>query len=736
MAALPLAIALIMCRTPVKAAVILDAAAVSEKEVSLTVPASNLVDLALVRAEEPGEEVNLALSPFHDELGNSVTVELVVPSQPELSKSARQPKVKFPNEEELLPIQLSVPKPPTAGKYSGNLIFIRKGKAPVVWKITLTRGTHQPATLVVDPSTVPPLTVTLPMFPGYSQRDEASVPVTLRDKTRQWGIEGLFVSLEQVTKAPPAGFDLERNATFELNGKAVKSFAVPPVAPNDDRSIPEGGQALVRVGLHALEAGEYNLTLGFHALNSADDGQRLVLTLQVRDSYWWAALALAGALVFSFASTKGLGFRRQRLTLLKKISDLGAGWLRNEPFILPVVSARAVLRQSEDLTRALWLASPDEIETRLTRVSGTLGVLDQARQLREAINQAEFHGDQRQWDPLVATRARAALDGIVAGLSGGDLGAQVVQQVKEKLTNLSGWLDSNKLEALYWADVKGDVTSLLKEVVPGAIANDAARTEIQKLVGLLATTQTQDPLDFAGKISVERAYARLKILWERRSAAEFVELIELQRSGQPLEVLFEKADDAAWTRLRTAQQEGGLRILVPQTNGPDPIEAYDPIRFKLSTGDPDLNETYLVKHGLQYEWAMALQGKKKKAATLTPMSAEPNIVQYSPWSGTLTPSVTVQRGAEVVHAAGKPLPIAPSKDFRLREGFEAMEVLSFVIAAFVAIISGMITYYFKAGSFGSPQDYLSLILWGVGADQTKNALQILQTYSAWPTKQP
>jgi hypothetical protein len=61
-------------------------------------------------------------------------------------------------------------------------------------------------------------------------------------------------------------------------------------------------------------------------------------------------------------------------------------------------------------------------------------------------------------------------------------------------------------------------------------------------------------------------------------------------------------------------------------------------------------------------------------------------------------------------------------------------VISFILAAIVAIVTGLSTFYFKNPVFGSLQDYLSLFLWGTAVDQTKNALQILQSYSASPTK--
>jgi hypothetical protein len=55
-----------------------------------------------------------------------------------------------------------------------------------------------------------------------------------------------------------------------------------------------------------------------------------------------------------------------------------------------------------------------------------------------------------------------------------------------------------------------------------------------------------------------------------------------------------------------------------------------------------------------------------------------------------------------------------------------------VIASIVAIATGLSTFYFKGTSWGTFQDYLTLLVWGIGVDQGKNFLQALQTFSAAP----
>jgi cytochrome b subunit of formate dehydrogenase len=87
-------------------------------------------------------------------------------------------------------------------------------------------------------------------------------------------------------------------------------------------------------------------------------------------------------------------------------------------------------------------------------------------------------------------------------------------------------------------------------------------------------------------------------------------------------------------------------------------------------------------------------------------------------------------------ATGKPLappepikldvPVVESGEVRWYKQFERAEMVSFAIAMVIAIVSGLALYAQKQ-TFGSFQDYVLLFLWGVGADQGKNLVQLLKS---------
>jgi len=726
--------------------VLFEMASANQKELSLTVPHNGKqFDLHFVTTKPSQALVDLKLGTFYSEQGDVLPVTLGLPDGNTKRDAQEQKDIRVNGG--LLPFRVVVPPLPTDRKYTGMLMLQEHGKEALFVKILLSRPSPTvPPTLVVDR---PAQTLTV------TQKEAPIITITLRDKHKREPLRGITARLEQVTKAPPGGFDLKNNVDFLFNSRAVKDFTIwPPLMKNgqplatEERSIPEGGQAEVQMKLKNLRAGEYLATLRFQAANSADDeNQKLALTLHVRHSLWWAVVALAGALLFSYVSTKGVNFRWQRLALHKRIDDLNASWLRQEPPILPVVWALAMLRQAKDLSNRFWLASPDTIDARVTAVSALVGELDRVRQLRQDLGQTDWH-------PFVTVRAKAVLSRAVASLGSGPLDTQKSSQLQSTVTSLKIWFQNDQLKELYWKDVSATIQSLLAQVRP-ELVDEAARARIRALVDVLKSAA---PSELDQMIIRECAYAHLKILWERRAAAEFLQLINFAYDQEPIEVLFQRADNAAWNRLKRQQEEGKLRIISPRADEIEPCNAYDPLLFRLDTGDRALNETFLVKHGLQYEWTFTLNRKEKwtlirnrkaatstptpastdngKAATstLTPISTEPQVVQYAPWQGTITPSVTIRYNGETVQVGGAPLDIGKSREFRWQEGFETTEILAFVVAALTAIATGLYAFYSNNDFFGSFKDYLFLVGWGIGVDQTKNFVQILQTYSTWPVK--
>ena len=226
---------------------------------------------------------------------------------------------------------------------------------------------------------------------------------------------------------------------------------------------------------------------------------------------------------------------------------------------------------------------------------------------------------------------------------------------------------------------------------------------------------------------------------EHRTLQSWVDFQQAD-SQPPLEEFFEKADNLAWDRVKDPSSQEQARIIAPLGDQ----EAFRSLLFEFTTNETTgLNRTYLVMHGLQYDWKFVRTFGRflfwKREKTSLKRSVEPKVVHFAWGKGDLSVHVDISRrenGTEKVELKGQGISIVNSKDFAWQKGLEHVEIISFVVAAVVAVVTGLSTFYFNNPAFGSLQDYLSLFLWGAAVDQTKNALQILQSYSASPTKAP
>jgi hypothetical protein len=753
------------------------------KKIPLTVPPSKEVEFALVQTKSSTAPatINLHLSAFTAEEGNTATVKIVLPG---ISETPQTEQLEVKVDKPMLRVRLVDIDLPTAGKYGGSLFLTQPGADPKSWQFELSRAAHyQPGVLLLDQQVIA-AAVTKPLcgwnsaatpfskwfcqgvcrwFCRWTSAANPEFTVRIRDKTGQWDLKGVTARLEQISKSPSRGFDLSKNVGFKFNGTDQDLTAAPPTPA--DRQVAAGQQATVAVIFKELESGEYNGTLRFAAVNSAtDDSQKLAFVLHVRDSVWWAVLVLLVALIVSFVTTKVITLLRNRYALLKKINDVDHDWLRAEPPVLPVVWVRSVLLQSKERSSRLWLSGLDVIDERVNKAAAVIELLDGVRKLRDAVEALP---------ELMRKRAHGALERTICALDPRALDEQKATEFKVKLAELGGWFDEGKRDNLYWADLSFAIKHLLEDIRISDIRPPEYQRVLEGLVDNLKKAMKEVPAESPGKMDVERDYARLKILWDRHRVPEdFTALVELQQKvpAEPLQDLFDLADELAWKRLKKQCEQNLAHIRPPAAYGSEPLQAFRPLIFEFTSGDPTLDRTYLVERGLKYSWTFKrregtstvrsagprvvetpLPGSQESDAAETSASqttesnvlarsaaksAGPNIVEYAEGKGTLKVTVEITRRDDdrkkVDLEPG--LAIVESKDFAWKEGLERVEVISFVLAALLAIITGLSTLYFKNPSFGSMQDYITLFLWGAAVDQTKNALQLLQSYSASPAK--
>ena len=102
-------------------------------------PEGGKISLNLIHTHRTSCKVDLSLSSFVSENGDSVEVKLLLPPEPEGQAQPQRPGVNLlPGSS--LQMVLVVPRLPKTDKFTGRLIVSQKGSPPQVWKFVLTRS--------------------------------------------------------------------------------------------------------------------------------------------------------------------------------------------------------------------------------------------------------------------------------------------------------------------------------------------------------------------------------------------------------------------------------------------------------------------------------------------------------------------------------------------------------------------------------------------------------------------
>jgi hypothetical protein len=249
---------------------------------------------------------------------------------------------------------------------------------------------------------------------------------------------------------------------------------------------------------------------------------------------------------------------------------------------------------------------------------------------------------------------------------------------------------------------------------------------------------TTPPTTIDGMEETYKDYATLSALWNaHKRPKEF----KAELAHRDLTEILDVADNADWERLRHAV----LKIRVPDSESFDGLEAYVPLQFSVEIDDnPELAQSYLFRHKIVYAWTFTLAPKthwwerlpwvrQPQPTTRKAVSRGPSVVQYFLRPGQAGVQLELRYKNDPIQIPRcDAIAIQKSSDYGLLSYFERAEMTGWAIAAVMAMVTGLSIFWAKGLVFGSFQDYLSLFIWGVGIDQTKNFIQNVQAYSPTP----
>jgi hypothetical protein len=706
-----------------------------------------------------------------NEQGDYLTPDFGIVELPAMKPAAQ--RLTVPLEQPILTLRLRVAALPPSGKYSGHIVVVHDGTVVRSAAVTVTRAAPaRPVRIVIDQ---PAVRTTDPIWPRWPSGSRSTFSILVRNENKEWPARNVFVRVKEVSSPDEADLDPDRHLRFTWNGSDARDLlwtgAIPEggtAEPTVERSIPAGQQAIITGRAHErLAPGEYVLKLAVAAENAdPSEHPEVTVTIRVRHSVLPALVVLVVAILLSFMATKGLQAQRRRVEILRRVAELRSALAGDMQPLAPVVAVRAALKQAETQHKSWWrsLFSPDIVGQQVDRAALVVPLLQRVHRLGQRFN---------DWDRdlMIRNRANKRLSAIAEGIDYSSMDDSQAARINTQLDELEMWLTSNQLETLYWTDLEGDVMALNAQVAPETFAEGTQRDVVasltSKIAGLIgkldqpagdaASGQAQNQNRLAEYIEIERYYAKLKILWERNANNARETLEELVASldvspEMPIETFFQQTDNLAWRGLEEACKTGKLKFTSPRRSSFQPLQAYQLIQFQIAPQDPRLENTYLFKHKLRFDWKLTVSAGPPNGVwhrvarqigwwpTSTPrepvsnedVSQQPRIVQYVPFEGQLGVGVQLQWDTRVADEVcmDRPPVIGPSSDFGWKAAFRASEMLALAVAALFAIVSGLGTLYFNGQTFGTPENYIALFVWGAGVDQAKNFVQNLAQVSS------
>jgi hypothetical protein len=674
--------------------------------------AGQAVPVAILRNATPprGALVRLAVMPFLSDTGETLVPLLAVDPA---AKGEQELEIKL-GAPQLTRVYLLVPAPPGPGPYSGHIFVF--GDATVVQGGRLQKpvsiagsNPSRPASLQLMPDgdrrmvTINPLS-----FKAYDPKavyDKSLGPTVefrLADAAGRWDVM-VDVGAATITKAPGNLNFSDQAAFYGPNGNRL-----------DERPfrIPAAGQT-IKMQVGGLSAGEYNVAIPFIATNGTSEPRKFALVVAARHHIAFAFLTLIVALLLSYAGQKAISIRAERVKLLNRIAELRPFWLQSEPPTMAVVWVQSMVAQANKLSKRRLLPDLETIHKRLDTAAALLQAIDRLRRVRVEIRQTVL--------PRFASARAFKLAERIGDRLDPEMGAAELTEIATLITELRGWTRHGEWQPRYVADLSASIRQLLAVVDPPAITNPDHREKIAALFKVLKSDMPKEgPLFEAQLEERERVYAALKIAWERKDADEFPEILDVLDKG--IDQIFKKADDTAWARLKN--QRALARFELISHRGGQQAEAFDPLIVRFTSGSQALDRTFLVMHNLQYEWGFTIDDGTRKAE-LKPMTRGPHVPLFSPFAGTLKPSLALfysENGERLSITPLAEVTVTASSRFAALRSVSFGEVVQLFLAFLLAAISGLTQFYYKNEGFGALADYMGLFAWGATIDQIKNYL--------------
>lgn len=655
-------------------------------------------------------------------------------AEPNAPPLVRASKVKLSKDGSFVPAIRTVGLTPGT-TYGGKIWFSIGERRVLECAIEIVIPKLPKGELVLDAQTLTRNLTLSPLF-GDGADGERTLSVRLFDKDRSHHIDGLAAVLDGVTASPEGSFELPRHVEFLFEGNKVNALGVPRLAnsasPASASSGPpalEAGQQLdVGIRMKDLQAGSYAFSLRFRGSNTATEGPKLDVSVNVRDHWFWAVLAEVVALAISFFFSKGIVSWRERMRLRGRVFQMRESMKGTRPDLPSYVFLDAVLAQTLKVLNGQWvLPPPPSVYDFLARGQRVVAILVRYREVTELLRKATT-------TVAVERYYHRSINQVLSRIGATPLDQKTADAVVAELNAIATQL--TEPEVGYWSNMQRLAVSLARD----------ARTAQHLLGDQAVIDPLLDRLEKAGTTPdprVDSAYWLVRLLYSRKSFPDEIKnLVDAYRPAEDIEAVYKVADASAWARLKEAI--AAQTVSIRSTQDPSKLEALYPLKFVLKFVDPALTESYFVNNVATYAWHLRFTGQKKfrfrkpleLSSELTPVETGPRITQYAPFPGKVQLDVTIKwnkQSVKVPTTGSAEFDVAENSELSAQKGFDLSELILMAIMFVVALATGLPALYFSKLTFGSFGDYVAMLTWAIGVDQSKNLIQLMRSY---PTDGP
>jgi hypothetical protein len=276
----------------------------------------------------------------------------------------------------------------------------------------------------------------------------------------------------------------------------------------------------------------------------------------------------------------------------------------------------------------------------------------------------------------------------------------------------------------YWLELKQKIEKLLTQKVEAkGIVNDYMK-ELKKE---LDAFKEKAEVEYNNLKTVDDTYKKLELVYRYNDLKDIDKAIESARKNRDKELyalfsfIWKEENIATWERIQQNWKEGKVEIIPPSYVIEDEVGV-----FTVDFGEESLNNSYLSRKGLTYDWEFKRSSNKNPTKDLPPSRGMTSnaLAKYFPDPGAYDITLTITYKDKTVEESleMKGITVGSNEEIKRIKQISKVEFGLYIAASILAVLSGLQTQYAAKPDFGSLNDFAALFLWAVAFDQGKNLI--------------